>query len=287
VRRKRKIRLSTAVLLALIMLCFYLGYYFIYPDIARLRKVNPKKTAYMEQCEKKWREKGLENKKIIQFWVPYSRVSPYLVKAVLIAEDDKFWHHDGFDFEGMEKAMEKDIKARKFKAGGSTITQQLAKNLFLSNSKNPVRKLKEAILAWRMEKTLSKRRILEIYLNVAQWGDEIFGAEAAARHYFGKSASSLTAEEAARLATVLPNPERLSPVGGSNYVARRSAFIYRIMVKRGIVSKEMEDEVKEISNSQEAGVENTPAATVNSPSAPLGTGAPAAAAGPENLQPAN
>lgn len=278
-RPRRRIRLSAVVLLALVLAFCCLGYYFVRPDISRLRKENPKKTAYMEYCEKKWKEKGLRNKKIVQYWVPYSRISPYLVKAVLIAEDDKFWHHDGFDLEGMEKAMEKDIKARKFKAGGSTITQQLAKNLFLSNSKNPVRKLKEAILTWRMEKTLSKRRILEIYLNVAEWGDGVFGAQAAARHYFGKDAISLTAEEAAKLAVVLPDPERMNPAGDSHYVARRSAFIYNIMVKRGIVASEMEKEVNEM-NSQEAGMENAPAAVINLPSRP------APQVDPEKLQPA-
>ena len=115
---------------------------------------------------------GKKGKKytIRQRWVPLSRISPYLIKAVLIAEDDKFWSHEGFDYEAMQKAIEKDIKAKKFKLGGSTISQQLAKNLYLSPSKNPVRKIKEAIITWRMEKVLSKKRILELYLNVAEWG---------------------------------------------------------------------------------------------------------------------
>jgi monofunctional biosynthetic peptidoglycan transglycosylase len=141
----------------------------------------------------------------------------------------------------MQQALEKDIKKRQFKAGGSTISQQLAKNLYLSPSKNPIRKIKEAILTWRMEHALSKRRIVEIYLNVAEWGDGIFGIEAAAKHYYGKHASSLTAQEAARLATVLPNPLVYQVNGDSKYVQNRSARIYQVMVARGIVIPEFDE----------------------------------------------
>ncbi|MGO9952632.1 MAG: monofunctional biosynthetic peptidoglycan transglycosylase [Dissulfurispiraceae bacterium] len=217
--------------------------YFIYPDVSKLKKENPKKTAFMEYREKQWKEDG---KKIMihQSWVPLSRISNYMTKAVIIAEDDKFWSHGGFDFEAMEKSFEKDIKAEKFKFGGSTISQQLAKNLFLNPSKNPLRKIKEAILTWRLEKNLSKRRILELYLNVAEWGDGIFGIEAAARHYYGKPAANLSAEEAAHLAAVLPNPRKYNPTGPSHYVNNRSRIIYEIMVKRGIVVEEYEDVMK-------------------------------------------
>ena len=165
--------------------------------------------------------------------MPLSKISPYAAKAVLIAEDDKFYAHEGFDFEAMQKAVEKDIKLGKLKYGGSTISQQLAKNLYLSPSKNPMRKAKEVILTWRIENNLSKRRILEIYLNVAEWGDGIFGIEAASRHYFGKSAAELTPMEAARLAVVLPNPLKLNPTGTSKYVEKRAEIVYGIMVKAG------------------------------------------------------
>jgi monofunctional biosynthetic peptidoglycan transglycosylase len=144
----------------------------------------------------------------------------------------------------MQKAVEKDIKLGKLKYGGSTISQQLAKNLFLSPSKNPLRKAKEVILTWRLENNLSKRRILEIYLNVAEWGDGIFGIEAAARHYYGKSASELAPMEAARLAVVLPNPLKLNPTGTSKYVEKRAEIVYGIMVRRGIVIEEYEDIMK-------------------------------------------
>jgi len=221
-------------------ICFY----FIYPDVSMLKKKHPKKTAIMEYREREWQRQGI-NKKIKYKWVPLSKISPYVIKAVIIAEDDKFWSHEGFDFEAIEKAIKKDIKKKMFKAGGSTISQQLAKNLYLSLSKNPVRKLKEAVITWRIERNLSKRKIIELYLNIAEWGDGLFGIEVAAQHYFGKHASSLTAEEAARLAAVLPNPKRYSPTGKTRYVVNRSARIYKIMIRRGIVIPEYEEVMKE------------------------------------------
>ncbi|MBI5178714.1 MAG: monofunctional biosynthetic peptidoglycan transglycosylase [Nitrospinae bacterium] len=209
----------------------WIGSYFVYPDVSSLKKLNPQKTAFMAYREEEAARKG-KNIKQFQRWVPLSRISPFLADAVLIAEDDKFWQHEGFDIEGMQEALEKDIKAGKLKAGGSTITQQLAKNLFLSPEKSPVRKIKEAVLTWRLERSLSKRRILELYLNVAEWGDGVFGAEAAAQRHFGKSASQLSPEEAARLAAVLPNPRRFNAAGNSRYVANRVRAIYAILAKR-------------------------------------------------------
>jgi len=222
----------------------YLSTAFYYDDVAALQKKNPGKTAFMAHRESQWEFKGLKNRKISQVWVPLSKISPYAAKVVLIAEDDKFYSHEGFDFEAMQKALEKDIKAGKLKYGGSTISQQLAKNLFLSPTKNPLRKVKEAILTWRIENNLSKRRILELYLNVAEWGDGIFGIEAASRHYFGKSAAELSPMEAARLAVVLPNPLKLNPTGTSKYVESRAEIVYGIMVRRGIVIEEYEDIMK-------------------------------------------
>ena len=234
----KSIKLIIIALISLLLLSIV--YYFIFPDVSKLKKENPKKTSFMEYREEGWQKKG-KRIEIKQTWTPLSRVSPYLIKAVLIAEDDKFWKHEGFDFEAIEKAVEKDIKQKKFKFGGSTISQQLAKNLYLSPSKNPARKIKEAILTWRIEKTLSKKRILELYLNVAEWGEGIFGIGAASFHYYGKPASDLSPEEAARLASVLPNPRKYNPTGTSRYVANRSKIIYNIMVKRGIVEPEYED----------------------------------------------
>ena len=139
-------------------------------------------------------------------WVPYARISVHLKRAVVAAEDAKFADHEGFDWEAMQKAWEKNQKRGKVVAGGSTISQQLAKNLFLSGSRTPWRKAEEAMITVMMESVMDKRRILEIYLNVIEWGDGVFGAEAAARHYYGVSAAALTPVQAARLAAIVPNP---------------------------------------------------------------------------------
>lgn len=223
------------LLIFLLLFVADIARYLVYPDVGKLVKENPVKTAFMETREAEWLREGLVDKKIHQKWVSFRNVSPNLVKAVLIAEDDKFWQHEGFDYTAMERAIEKNILAKKFKMGGSTISQQLAKNLYLSPSKNPVRKIKEAILTWRLEKALSKRRILELYVNVAEWGDGIFGIGEAARHYYGVSAANLSAEQAAKLASILPNPIRFSPTGSSPYVRNRSRIIYAIMLRRGII----------------------------------------------------
>jgi len=226
--------LKNAILLILLFVAVDVGRYFFIPDISRLARNNPGKTAFMEYREEEWRSEG-RDMTIRQHWVPLRKVSPSLVKAVLISEDNKFWHHEGFDFEAIGGAVEKNIEAGEFKFGASTISQQLAKNLFLSPSKNPLRKLKEAILTWRLENTLSKRRILELYVNIAEWGDGIFGIDEAAKHYYGVSAAQLTASQAAHLAAVLPNPIRFSPVGSSRFVKARSGRIFAVMVKRGLV----------------------------------------------------
>ncbi len=219
----------------LLLFAVDVGRYFFYPNVEELVEHNPAKTAFMEYREAEWQREGLSDKKIEQKWVPLRKVSQNLIKAVLIGEDDKFWQHEGFDYQAIERALEKNILAKKFKMGGSTISQQLAKNLYLSPSKNPVRKIKEAILTWRLEKTLSKRRILELYVNIAEWGDGIFGIGEAARHYYGVTPAKLSAKEASKLAAVLPNPIVFSPTGSSRYVRNRSSLIYAIMRRRGIV----------------------------------------------------
>jgi monofunctional biosynthetic peptidoglycan transglycosylase len=219
-------------------------YFFWMPDLSKLKKENPKKTALMEYREKASKEKRRPYR-LNQIWVPFSRISSYLIKAVLIAEDDKFWKHEGFDYEAIQKALERDLKAKKFKFGGSTITQQLARNLYLSPEKSLIRKISEAIITWRMERVLSKKRILELYLNVVEWGEGIFGVEAASRHYYGKPSSELNPEEAARLASVLPNPRKYNPVGDQRYVTDRSNLIYSIMIQRGIVIPEYKEVIGE------------------------------------------
>jgi monofunctional biosynthetic peptidoglycan transglycosylase len=236
----KKRRSHWLIFLTSLLIIPLLLYFLFVPDVSKLEKENPKKTALMKHREKESKEKG-KRFRVNQTWVPFSNMSPYLVKAVLIAEDDKFWSHEGFDFEAIQKALEKDMKAGRLKFGGSTISQQLARNLYLSPEKSLVRKIREAIITWKMEKVLSKRRILELYLNAAEWGDGVFGVEAASRNYFGKSSSELTAQEAARLAAVLPNPRKYHPVGDQRYVVNRSNLIYTIMIQRGIVAPEYED----------------------------------------------
>jgi len=170
---------------------------------------------------------------IDQRWVPLSKISRYLINAVIVAEDGTFFEHEGIDWYELEESLKKNLEKGKAARGGSTISQQLAKNLYLSTSKDPIRKFKEVVITLRMERILSKRRILEIYLNVIEWGNGIFGAEAAARRYFGKSAAELTREEAARMAAVIPSPRRHTPNDMSRYVQRRSSIILARMAARG------------------------------------------------------
>ena len=166
---------------------------------------NPTSTAFMDARLAAMREKG-HSARLQQQWVPYSKISSHLKRAILVAEDDTFADHEGFDWEGIQKAMEKNQKKGKVVAGGSTISQQLAKNLFLSGERSMLRKGEEALITLMMERLLDKERILEIYLNVIEWGDGVFGAEAAARHYFGVSATQLSQEQAAKLAAMVPRP---------------------------------------------------------------------------------
>jgi monofunctional glycosyltransferase len=248
----------------IIVVVGFIGFYLVYPDVSILKKINPKKTSFMEYREEQWQAKG-KKLTIQKRWVSLPNISPYLVKAIIIAEDDKFWSHHGFDVDAIQKALEKNIEKGKFKFGGSTISQQLVKNLYLTPAKNPVRKLKEAIITWRVEQTIPKRRILELYLNVVEWGNGIFGAEMASQRYFGKPAASLTAEEAAKLAAILPNPIRFKVNGTSQYTERRAKIIYNIMVKRGIVVPDYEEVIKtpHVEITEENGLQTGDAVTNN------------------------
>jgi monofunctional biosynthetic peptidoglycan transglycosylase len=162
-------------------------------------------------------------------WVAYERISVHLKRAVVAAEDAKFVGHEGFDWEAIQKAIERNEREGKVVAGASTISQQLAKNLFLSGERSWLRKAQEAVITWMLEAALSKRRILELYLNYAEWGEGVFGAEAAARHHFGVSAAGLSAHQAAWLAAVLPSPRRYERGRSTPYVAGRVEIILRRM----------------------------------------------------------
>ena len=158
-------------------------------------------------------------------WVDYKRISNNLKRAVIASEDAKFVDHEGFDWEGIEKAYQKNLKKGKLVAGGSTISQQLAKNLFLTSKRTPWRKGEEALITVMLENVLSKRRILEIYLNSIEWGNGVFGAEAAARHYFKTSAAKLSAGQAAKLAAMIPNPRFYDAHPATGYLSRRTSTI--------------------------------------------------------------
>jgi len=237
----KKIILYAAIISLAAIVAGALVFYLLMPDASEFKKQNPKKTSMMAYRERVWKVKG-KRKMIAHTWVAMPDISAYLVKAVIISEDDKFWEHAGFDYGGMKEAMEKNLKSGKFRAGGSTISQQLAKNLYLTPERSFFRKLREAVITWKMERTLGKRRILELYLNAAEWGDGIFGAEEAANFYFGKRAAELTPMEAARLSVTLPSPKWLDPAGDEPYLINRAEIIHEIMVKRGIVSPEFEVE---------------------------------------------
>jgi monofunctional biosynthetic peptidoglycan transglycosylase len=185
---------------------------------------NPKSTSFMERRLDELRAKQ-PNASLQQQWADYDRISANLKRAVVAAEDAKFLDHEGFDWEGIQRAIEKNQKRGKPIAGGSTISQQLAKNLFLSGDRSLVRKGQEAVITLMLETVMSKRRILELYLNVAEWGEGVFGAEAAARHYFGTTAGNLSAGQSARLAAMLPRPRFYDRNRGSPYLASYSERI--------------------------------------------------------------
>lgn len=179
---------------------------------------SPHSTSFMEARLDQLREKG-RSASLKYIWVDYANISGQLKRAIIAAEDMKFVDHEGFDWDGIQRAMEKNQKKGKTVAGGSTITQQLAKNLFLSGERSYLRKGQEALITLMLEAVLDKRRILELYLNVAEWGIGVFGAEAAARNYYGQSAAFLDAEQAARLAAMLPRPQFYDRNRGSAYLA--------------------------------------------------------------------
>jgi monofunctional biosynthetic peptidoglycan transglycosylase len=200
-------------------------------SIARLRYENPTETALMRQRLREASGQG-KNLRVVHTWVPLSRISKNLIDAVIVAEDGTFYTHGGIDWFEVRESIEKNIDKRRAARGASTITQQLAKNLYLSTSKDPVRKLKELIITLLLESQLRKERILEIYLNVIEWGKGVYGVEAAAIMYFGKHASELTLDEAVRFAAVIPSPLRHRPNEDTRYVERRKQIVLRRMQAR-------------------------------------------------------
>jgi len=190
------------------------------PDVSVLRATNPTVTALMEARQAQAKAKGDAIGRQWT-WVPLSRISPYLRQAVVAAEDASFFTHEGFDWKGIKDAALYNLEAGNLKRGGSTITQQLAKNLYLSSERSLHRKVREALITRSLEHHLTKERILELYLNIAEWGHGIYGAEAAARHHFKKPSRDLTADEAAWLAASLPSPRRYDPIRKTTFLTRR------------------------------------------------------------------
>jgi len=191
---------------------------------------NPSSTEFMRDRLVEMRKEKL-NAEIKYQWVEYDQISNHLKRAVIAAEDAKFSEHDGFDWDGIQKAYEKNLKKGKLVAGGSTISQQLAKNLFLSSQRTPWRKAQEAVITVMLETMMSKRRILEIYLNMIEWGDGVFGAEAAAQHYYGLSAKRLSSYQAAKMAAMIPNPRFYDKHRSTRFLNRKTATIQARMVQ--------------------------------------------------------
>jgi monofunctional glycosyltransferase len=215
------------IVLAVVLLFIAVQLFFLV-QILWWTQFDPDSTAFMRQQLSVLQEKN-PKAELKHKWVPYNRISNNLKRAVIASEDGTFVDHDGVDWEAMQKAYEKNEKKGKVVSGGSTITQQLAKNLFLSGKRSYFRKGEELIIAMMLEACMDKQRIYEIYLNSVEWGVGVFGAEAAARHYYGISAAALSAPQAARLAVMLPKPRYFDKNQGSGYLQRRSELILRRM----------------------------------------------------------
>jgi monofunctional biosynthetic peptidoglycan transglycosylase len=214
------------MLLALIVLAVFQAWYLCW--IVYWRWYNPADTAFMRHALQTMETRN-PSARLQQQWVAYGRISGNLKRAVVAAEDARFLTHEGVDWEAMEKAYELNLKRRRSARihGGSTISQQVAKNLFLSSSRSYLRKAQELLITWMVEAVWNKKRILEVYLNVAEWGDGVFGAQAASRHYFGVDAASLSPEQAAELAAMLPAPRLFDHHREAPFLSQRSDSILR------------------------------------------------------------
>src|SRR5918994_4960015 len=216
-------------------------FYLALPNVSLLKNRNPQTSALMELRDQENRAKKLRVSRQ-QIWVPYGRISDHLKKAILLSEDASFFSHGGVDIGELKEAFKRDLETFSFRRGGSTITMQLAKNLYLNPAKNPLRKIKEIIIAWQLEQALSKTRIFEIYLNIVEWGRNIYGAEAGSRHYFGKSAANLDSLEAATLVALLPSPRTTRE---KSILQRRNLALARL-ARGGHISEEEYHRIKQI-----------------------------------------
>jgi monofunctional glycosyltransferase len=257
-------------------------------DVRSLARGVPGRTALMRQREREAAATGARYRER-RVWTPYERISPHLRRAVLIAEDDAFFSHDGLDWNEIRESARKDLRTMKLARGGSTITQQLAKNLWLGTARTPLRKFEEVLLAVRLERELGKRRIFELYLNVIEWGDGVYGCEAAARRWFGTSASALDARQSVRLAAVIINPRRYSPIEPPRRIERRIRMIASRMRRRGELTEAAWRAVLGLppaadsaaaSPPADSGAAAPPAGASESAPAPAGAAPPDSSAGP-------
>ncbi|HEY2828671.1 MAG TPA: monofunctional biosynthetic peptidoglycan transglycosylase [Thermoanaerobaculia bacterium] len=225
------------LLLFLLVVLGYAAYeWAMFPNVEELKSGFPKTTSFMEIRRAELRSEGKDD--ALQYTpVPYGRISPYLRRAVLVAEDNGFYEHSGVDTDAMREAFERDWKRKQITHGGSTITQQLAKNLYLTPSRNPFRKVREYFLAMALERHLTKKRILELYLNVVEMGERVYGAEAAARFYFHKPASALSPREAALLAGCLPNPRLMNASAPNKRLRARQKMILARLRRWGYLAE--------------------------------------------------
>lgn len=241
-----RIVLGAVLLLTLPPAGLALYWWLTFPNVQRLATANPKTTALIEArlAETRAQNPDAEPKRV---WAPLAEIAPALQHAVIVSEDASFYFHEGFDWEGIKEAALRDLAEGKLQRGGSTITQQLAKNLYLSSDKTLLRKANEVLITYALERYLTKKRILELYLNVVEWGKGVYGAEAAARHHFGKHAGDLSPEEAALLAAMLPSPRTYDPLKVTRYLSVRQQQILRLMNERqGMKSLTGNDGVRRI-----------------------------------------
>jgi len=233
---KKKLKAKVLIFILAVIAVYFIGSIALdllhLPSIDDLARRNPQRTALMEQrvAEAKAKKKPFG---ISQDYVPYNEISSYLKDAVLVAEDAAFFSHQGIDYNELKEAIKTDWKKKKWARGGSTITMQLAKNLYLSTSKSLTRKISEAVLARRMDDQLKKSRIFELYLNYIEWGDGIFGCQAASEKYFGCSASQLGPEQAIRMAAIIINPRRYGPFTDTKRMTNRRKWIAQKMLQYG------------------------------------------------------
>lgn len=227
-----KMILKIVLFVILTPVFIFIGVYIAAPDGSEFIRKNPQTTALIRQRTSEY-HKARKKVPVQWKWVPISQISPNIIHAVILAEDSRFYEHIGFDVEAIKFAMDKNLKRKKYALGGSTITQQLAKNIYLSNKKSIPRKIHELIIAFKMDRCLSKRRILELYLNVIEFGRGIYGVEAASQHYFSKPAANLSIGEASRLISIMPSPRRHTPYDGSKFTERRRKRLLNWLYKTG------------------------------------------------------